>query len=226
MKDALTGKRGETCPRIKLCGLTRPEDIRSANKLLPEYAGFVFAKGSRRYVAPDAAAELKSLLDHRILVVGVFLDSELSQVANLLSSGVIDIAQLHGTEDAAYIKEVKARTKKLVIKAFRLRPKKEGTAEEEKAYALRMLHDAEESLADHILLDSGEGSGTVFDWQLLSGFRRPYFLAGGLTPENVTEAVKRTMPFALDVSSGIETDGKKDPAKMKAFVEAVRQSFL
>ena len=196
--------------KIKLCGLSRPRDILAANQLRPEYIGFVFAPESKRYIAPKGAAELKELLDPNIQAVGVFVNETAETVARLLNSGVIDLAQLHGSEDADYIRQLRTRTGKPVIQAFRI------TSEED-------VKRAEHSVADHILLDAGAGTGTVFDWSMLRQLRRPYFLAGGLGPDNVEEAVERLHPYAVDVSSGIETDGGKDPEKMAAFVAAVRK---
>ena len=196
--------------RIKLCGLMRPEDIETANRLTPDYIGFVFAGKSRRRVTQAQAEELKNRLSPAIRAVGVFVDEDAETVARLLESGVIDIAQLHGNEDEAYIARLKARTGKPVIRAFRVK-----NAED--------LRAAEASPADMILLDAGAGDGKTFDWSMLSSVSRPYFLAGGLTPENTAEAVKRYHPFAVDVSSGIETDGFKDCNKMRAFMRAVRE---
>ena len=196
--------------RIKLCGLTRKEDIRAANALLPDYIGFVFAHGSRRCLTPESAAGLRKLLLPQIRAVGVFVNEEPEIVAGLLNGGVIDIAQLHGTEDEAYLRRLRQSTDRKLIRAFRIRTKED-------------LLRAEASGADEILLDAGAGSGMVFDWALLERFGRRYFLAGGLTPENAAEAVRRLRPYAVDVSSGIETEGKKDPVKMAAFVNAVRK---
>ena len=198
--------------RIKLCGLSRPCDIEAANALRPEYVGFVFAGKSRRYVSPDAAKALREGLDPAIRAVGVFVREAPEAVAALLNGGVIDLAQLHGGEDAAYIRRLRALTDKPIIQAFRV----EGTVD---------LDMARRSAADYILLDNGAGgTGSAFDWALLGGFDRPFFLAGGLGPENVAEAVRAQRPFAVDVSSGVETDGLKDYNKMKAFVGAVRAS--
>ena len=194
---------------IKLCGLTRPEDIAAANSLKPDYIGFVFAPWSRRYVSPEKAMELKNMLDPSIKAVGVFVDEELNEVSRLLDSGITDIAQLHGKEDDDYILRLRRQSKKPLIKAFRIK-----TTDD--------IKKAEESAADHILLDSGTGSGNVFDWDLLGGIRRPYFLAGGLSLQNTAEAIRRLRPYALDVSSGIETDGVKDKTKMEQFVSIVR----
>ncbi len=196
--------------KIKLCGLSRPCDIETVNRLKPDYIGFIFAPKSRRYVPPERAAELKAMLDPSILAVGVFVKEKPEQVARLLADGIIDIAQLHGGEDAAYVSELRRLTDKPLIQAFRI-----DTAADVAA--------AEESPADYILLDSGTGgTGTVFDWKLIEAIRRPYFLAGGLGLDNVTEAVTALHPYAVDVSSGIETDGMKDAAKMERFVAQVR----
>ena len=196
--------------RVKMCGLRRAEDVEAANRLMPEYIGFVFAPASRRFISLEEAAALRQALSPGIRAVGVFVDEDAETVARLLESGVIDIAQLHGNEDEAYIARLKARTGKPVIRAFRVK-----NAED--------LRAAEASPADMILLDAGAGDGKTFDWSMLSSVSRPYFLAGGLTPENTAEAVKRYHPFAVDVSSGIETDGFKDCNKMRAFMRAVRE---
>ncbi len=194
---------------IKFCGLKRVCDIEAVNSIGPDYAGFVFAKKSRRYVSPDEAFELKSMLRADIRAVGVFVNEDVEAVASLINSGVIDIAQLHGTEDEAYIARLRQLTDAPVIKAFKI------TCEND-------LKAAKESSADYVLLDAGAGDGKVFDWTLLKGFERPYFLAGGLDPGNVREALDMVKPFAVDVSSGIETEGLKDREKMERFAAAVR----
>lgn len=196
--------------KIKLCGLKRPQDIQAANELLPAYIGFVFAPKSRRYVHPDRAEELRRMLNPGIIPVGVFVNETPETVAALLDRGIIDIAQLHGKEDAAYIRRLRQLTKKPLIQAFRIDTPADVAA-------------AQASTADYVLLDSGTGgTGTCFDWSLLQDIQRPYFLAGGLTPENVGGAVATLHPYAVDVSSGIETDGAKDKEKMTQFVRAVR----
>ena len=196
--------------RIKLCGLSRPRDIRAVNELKPEFIGFVFAPGSRRYISPQQAEPLKSLLSPRIQSVGVFVREELEAVAGLLNSGIIDMAQLHGGESEDYIRRLRIRTGKPIIQAFRITSAQD---------VLR----AESSVADYLLLDSGAGTGAAFDWNLIRQVTRPYFLAGGLGVHNVKRAVKQLHPYAVDVSSGIETGGVKDLAKMTAFVAAVRK---
>ena len=130
-------------------------------------------------------------------------------VADLLQQGTIQVAQLHGHEDETYIAALRQTTSAPIWKAFKLRTPEDAAA-------------AEASAADLVLLDNGYGTGETFDWSLVRDVHRPYLLAGGLTPENVTEAVKTLEPFGVDVSSGIETDGHKDPDKMRMFLDAVR----
>mgnify|MGYP002621675858 FL=1 len=193
--------------KIKLCGLSRAEDILTVNELLPEFVGFVFYEKSKRYITPEKAAALKNILDKKISAVGVFVNEKISTVAEIAK--FLDLIQLHGAEDENYISELKKFTEKKIIQAFKIK-----TADD--------LNFAKNSIADFILLDSGAGTGEIFNWQLLKNFDREYFLAGGLNVENVSDAVKNLKPFAVDVSSGIETGGVKDAAKMKKFVGAVR----
>ncbi len=199
--------------KIKICGLTRSCDIDAVNGLLPDYAGFVFAPQSRRYISPAAAEKLKAQLSPVISAVGVFVNEDINSIAKLMNDGIIDIAQLHGGEDEKFVLGLKVLTGKPVIKAFRV-----GCAED--------VAMARQSAADYVLLDSGAGGGKVFDWSLLRDIGRQYFLAGGLTLANVPAAVRAFRPFAVDVSSGVETDGFKDKTKMAAFIAAVRQENL
>jgi phosphoribosylanthranilate isomerase len=199
--------------KIKLCGLSRPCDIEWANELLPEYIGFVFWEKSKRKVSLETASELKKNLSEKIKAVGVFVDEDAETVASLLNDDIIDIAQLHGNEDEEYIKKLRSLTDKEIIKAFKIKEPEDVTK-------------AVSSSADHILLDAGMGEGKTFDHSLLKEIKRDYFLAGGLDHINITEAVNEYHPFAVDVSSGIETDGVKDREKMTAFVSAVRRKSI
>ena len=195
---------------IKMCGLTRKCDIKAVNEIKPEYIGFVFWTKSKRYISPEKAFELKKLLDKNIKAVGVFVDESIEKVAELLENDIIDIAQLHGHENEDYIKNLREMTDKPMIQAFRIRSESD-------------IEKAVRSTADMILLDAGMGNGNVFDWSLIKNIQRPYFLAGGLNGENVAEAVKILKPYAVDVSSGIETDGLKDMKKMAEFSAVVRK---
>ncbi len=191
--------------KIKLCGLTRIEDIEAANELKPDFIGFVFAEKSKRYISTQKAKLLKQKLDPNILAVGVFVNESLENIAKLLNENTIDIAQLHGDEDDDFITKLKELTHKPVIKAFKIKSENDIKA-------------AQNSTADYVLLDSGAGTGQAFNWSLIENIERDYFLAGGLSPQNAEEAVKTLHPYALDVSSGIETNGIKDKKKMADFI--------
>lgn len=196
--------------KIKFCGLRRTEDIEIANRLMPEYIGFVFWEKSRRYVDRETAARLKGALLPDIRAVGVFLDAPADLPFMLLKEGVIDLAQLHGNEGEDYIRRLKQETGKPVIRAMRVAGPED-------------VRRAQDSIADYLLFDAGAGDGRTFDWAFLKEAGRPYFLAGGLDSGNAGEAVRLLHPYAVDVSSGIETDGWKDEAKMAAFARAVRE---
>ena len=199
--------------KIKFCGLTRTGDIEAANELKPDYIGFVFWSKSKRAVTAGEAKILKSKLDPSIKAVGVFVDEDMEAVKSLFDGGIIDIAQLHGHEDEDYINGLKKASGKPVIKAFRIRSEED-------------ISKAEASPADLVLLDAGMGDGVTFDWSLIKNTGRPYFLAGGLDPDNAADAVRTLHPYALDVSSGIETDGLKDTNKMAAFAASVRKEDI
>ena len=197
--------------RIKICGLMRPQDIDMVNEVCPDIAGFILASGRRRTVTPERMRELTGQLKPEIQSAAVFLDQDIHWVADLAEEGMMDIIQLHGHEGNEEIRYLRSRTDKTVIKAFRI-----DTAED--------IRRAEDSEADLVLLDHGAGgTGQAWDWSLLSGMRRPFILAGGLDPENVQEAVRKTQPFGVDVSSGVETGGCKDREKILRFVRTVRQ---
>ncbi len=138
------------------------------------------------------------------------MDENPDRVAELLGAGVIDLAQLHGREDELWLARLRRRTEKPVIRAFRVKSPAD-------------MAEARASRADYVLLDSGAGCGRTFDWSLCAGIGRPWFLAGGLDADNVARAVAQLHPWAVDVSSGIEAGGYKDPEKMEAFVRAVRK---
>ena len=198
--------------KVKTCGLRRVEDIAFANELMPDYIGFVFVKASKRSVSPEEAKTLKRMLNPNICAVGVFVNEPMEQMLALIESGIIDAIQLHGAETQETVRALKVKTQAPIIQAFRI-----ATSED--------VRLAEQSAADFILLDhGGGGTGESFDWSLLDGIKRPFFLAGGLSAENAGEAIARYKPYAVDSSSKLETDGVKDYKKMKAFVEAVRQN--
>lgn len=226
--------------RIKLCGLTRIQDIEIANKLKPEYIGFIFWDRSSRNVSAIQAARLKGKLDPEIKAVGVFVNAPAEQVISYYNVGIIDIAQLHGNENEEYIKKLHDAGL-TVIKAFKMKKTGENinlagnanieTPEKPTGNAITetygkstddVIIEAVKSSADYIMFDPGKGEGATFNWQLIKGIKREFFLAGGLIPENIEKAVETVQPFAVDVSSGIETNGHKDPDKMAAFVKNTR----
>lgn len=199
--------------KLKFCGLTREADIEAANETGPDYIGFVFAE-SRRRVSDLDAARFKARLDPAIQAVGVFVNDTPEHIAALAGEGIIAFAQLHGDEDARVIERLRRLTDVPLIKAVRVKTR----ADIERALALPV---------DYLLLDTYVGhayggSGKAFDWSLIGDIPKPYFLAGGLRPENLEQAL-RTGAYALDLSSGIETNGVKDPAKMRAVAERVRR---
>ena len=194
---------------LKICGLSRLEDVIAVNRFGADYAGFVFFKKSKRYIDPYKAGELIELLRSDIKSVGVFLDEPLDSVISAARISGVEMIQLHGHESEEYVEYVKRTLERPVIKAFK--------ADEEGA-----LERALNTSADYILIDSGAGTGKKFDWSILKDFGRDYFLAGGLDPESVGEAISMLEPFAVDVSSGVETDGVKDAEKIEKFINAVK----
>lgn len=196
--------------KVKMCGLSRMEDIEYANEVLPEFIGFVFAPKSRRYVSFEQAKELRGELDYRIAAVGVFVDEDIENIVRLVKDEVIDMVQLHGSEDNAYIAKLREMAEVPIIQAFKIIDSYDA--------GRAVLSDA-----DFVLLDSGMGTGKTFDWSLIKSINRPYFLAGGISPENAAQAVERFSPYAVDASSSLETDGVKDLSKMTALARAVRE---
>ena len=198
--------------KIKLCGLSRPCDIDFVNDVQPDYCGFVIdVPKSRRNVTPEQVRALCARLAPSIKAVGVFVNAPPEEVAALLETHAIVAAQLHGQEDDAYIRSLRRLTDAPIIQAFH-------------AASPADIERANRSIADCILLDHGAGgTGCTFDWLLTDRVTRPYILAGGLTPENLPRAIERCHPFAVDLSSGVETNGCKDLNKMRAAVAAVRR---
>ena len=198
--------------KLKFCGLPREADIRAANETRPDYIGFVFAE-SRRRVTDEQAARLRAQLAPGIQAVGVFVNDDPAHIAELANRGVIDLIQLHGGESAAYIRRLRTMTAAPVIYAVRV-----GTHEDierVKPYSVEYF------LLDTCTKDAYGGSGKTFDWSLIGAVGKPYFLAGGLNESNIPRAM-RTGAYALDLSSGIETDGVKDAAKMRRVAALIR----
>ena len=225
--------------KVKFCGIRRPEDIETVNRLKPDFAGFVFAK-SKRQISKEQAAALKELLDPGIKTVAVLVNMPAEEAAVLANSGIADILQLHGDEDAAYIARLRTLTRAKIIKAIRLRngglPVQENGAGEgvytANAGLLAEAAQADYYLFDTFLPDTYGGTGKTFSLSLLKGMRieKPFFLAGGLDADNVAEIIRQVQKdetllpnfYGVDVSGGIETDGYKDTIKMEAFMKTIR----
>ena len=198
--------------KIKLCGMFRDCDIDYANEAKPDYVGFIlgFTKSHRNIDAETA--RLRSRLDTGIKAVGVFVNSPETTCAEYANCGIINVIQLHGNEDADFIRRLRELTSAPIIKAAKIRtPEDIGRVQ-----ALG---------ADYVLLDNGTGTGEMFDHSLLDGaeIRQPFFLAGGLTPENLRQAAESVRPYCVDLSSGVETDRLKDREKMLEAVRVIRE---
>jgi phosphoribosylanthranilate isomerase len=206
--------------KIKICGLKEKKEIEYVNLAKPDYAGFVFA-GTKRKIDFKTAKTLRSLLDKNIKSVGVFVDEPEENVVSLCKERVIDLIQLHGDEDENYIDVLRGKTGCKIIKAVRYPVKTSGDGkrkESKPAFADFQLP----SKPDFLLFDSGAGSGKTFDWTLIPKTAKPFFLAGGLNKDNIAEALE-FQPYCVDLSSGVETDGKKDFDKIIEIVKAVRK---
>jgi len=199
--------------KIKICGLTRIQDIEFVNEALPDYIGFVFAK-SRRQVDLATAVQLKNALDRRIKSVGVFVNERINVVIDLCKNGVIDYIQLHGDEDKEYILNLRGQVNNQIIKAVRV----------ENSDTLKA---AQKFPCDFLLLDSYSnkeygGTGKTFNWNWIKKLDKPFFLAGGIDLRNAKLAIKIAQPYCLDISSGVETNGLKDRNKIKHLIHLVR----
>lgn len=202
--------------KIKICGLMRSKDIEYVNEFMPDYIGFVFAK-SKRQIDFDTAKRLKEKLDKSIKTVGVFVDEDIETIAQIVNEGVIELVQLHGSEDESYILNLRQKLKSDtgIIKAVRVNSLNNNILKDN-------LLNKISTNADFVMLDSGAGSGEVFDWDRKIVCNKPVFLAGGLNEYNVSEAIKKIQPFAVDVSSGVETAGFKDIEKIRSFIKKVK----
>lgn len=211
--------------KIKLCGMMKPCDIEYANRVKPDFVGFIFAN-TRRKISAAQAKQFREALDAEIPAVGVFVNEDISVITSLVQNGCIDLIQLHGEEDADYIRRLREVCDVPVIKAV-------------KVQTVEQIRQAAALPVDYLLLDTYRkgvlgGTGEAFDWELLREakaaagdtaegelFGKPYFLAGGLHAGNLREAASLGS-YGLDVSSGIETDGSKDFTKMVEVMKLLR----
>ncbi len=199
--------------KVKICGLRRMQDIEYANQLQPDYVGFVFSQ-SKRMVSKESAKMLIDNLDGRIKRVGVFVNEKIEMVNEMTTSLGLDVVQLQGDEDDDYVENLKGILDVEVWKALRIK----GITD------LQREVKADKILIEGFVNGLYGGTGVRFDWSLIENFEfsRPVILAGGLNISNVEEGIKKVRPYAVDVSSGVETDGHKDFEKMKEFIEKVR----
>ncbi len=201
--------------KVKICGIKTKGEAEILNRWQPDFAGFVFAEGKRQ-ISLEKAIELKAILSPQIKTVGVFVNAPLEQAARAAERGAIDFIQLHGQEEGSYMEALRNYTDKPLIKALRVRTRED-------------ILQGEKLPCDYLLLDtyvkgSWGGSGQAFDWSLIPPIEKPYFLAGGLTGENVELAMSLAAPFALDVSSGVEGPDGKDEEKIREFIDKVRKN--
>lgn len=202
--------------KVKICGLTRLEDMDVLSVCRPDFAGLVFAP-SRRQVSEEQAEKLRVRLNREIPIVGVFVDASPEQIERLVERKIIDLVQLHGSETVQDLAKLRKRLMELgrnvpLIKAVRMSPETD----------LEIWYESE---ADYLLLDAMQaGAGKTFDHDLLERhfpIQKPWFLAGGMNPDNASLAIEQFSPFGVDVSSGVETDGKKDPEKIRRMIAEV-----
>lgn len=190
--------------KIKICGLMRQQDIEYVNELKPDYVGFILSPGFRRSITKELAAVLKSKLDKNIKTVGVFVDDSLDNISYFIDNDIIDIVQLHGDESCEYCNMINAP----VIKYFKPDD----------------FNKAEKYETDYFLFDSGTGTGKTFEWSEIPKIQKPFFLAGGLDENNIKKAVEKVKPYAVDMSSSVETNGVKDYNKIKRIIDIVRST--
>lgn len=197
--------------KIKCCGMFCERDIEAVNRARPDFCGFIvdFPR-SHRSITAQQARELRALLADGIEAVGVFVNKREDALARIARECGFDAVQLHGDEGEAYLKNLRKLTDKTIIKAFKVRNECD-------------VARAEQSSADYILYDNGQGGGVPFDWKILEHATRRYFLAGGLTVDTIPDAILALNPYAIDLSSGLETSKRKDPDKIYRAVQVVRR---
>jgi len=199
--------------KIKICGLTNPEEIAYINEFMPDYAGFIFASFSKRYISYEKAAELKKQLSPEIKSVGVFVNETIKNIIDIIDMKIIDMVQLHGDETNFYIDELRKMSNIPVIKAYRA----DGN----------IKSNINNTNADYILIDSFNnnlfgGTGNTFNWGIIPKNDKKIFLAGGLNINNIEEAIRLVNPYCADISSGVETNGKKDKNKIRDIIKKIK----
>ncbi len=200
--------------KVKICGLKTVEDIQYINEFKPDFAGFIFAPQSKRKISFEQALLMKQELNKNIKSVGVFSDDSIENILTAVKNNIIDFIQLHGDESNDYIEILKSKTKAPIIKALK--------ADNE------LKEKINTTKADYVLIDSSDknsfgGTGKVFDWGLIPECNKKIFLAGGLNIQNIESAIKTVNPYCVDINSGVETDGKKDPKKIEEIMNFIKR---
>ena len=202
---------------VKICGITKLEDAQIAVEARADVMGFVFYKNSPRHVTIEAAAAISKQLPGFVMRAGVFVNALAKEVLRAIDQCGLNLLQFHGDEPPEYCLQFGL----MCMKAFRMRDA--GTLKELKPYQTNAW------LLDAYSPEAAGGTGEKFNWDLAVAaqkFGKPIFLAGGLTPENVAEAVRKVRPFGVDVSSGVEiSPGQKDPVKVRAFINAAKAAI-
>lgn len=202
--------------KIKFCGIKRKEDVEFCNQLLPEYMGMILTPGFKRSISDECAKALIKEKKSCIKSVGVFVDTTAEMIAKISKKIFLDVIQLHGNETDDIIKEVKDLIGLPVWKAVRVQNAQDIKIAE--------LLGADKLILEGYVSGQAGGTGITADWKLISKHKPqiPFFLAGGLTPQNLFEAINTVKPYGVDLSSGIETDGIKDYKKMQEIVNIIR----
>ena len=199
--------------RIKICGITNIEDALLSVDLGANALGFVFYKGSKRYIVPDNAQSIISKLPPFVTTVGVFVNQKLEEIKKIKEKAGFDAFQLHGDESPDFCMKLEGK----IIKAIRVKDSIDPRVIE--SYPTQAI------LIDNYSTEAYGGTGETFRWEILKGFdtSKKIILSGGLTPENVAQAIRIVNPYAVDVSSGVEdSPGKKNPDRLKRFIKAAR----
>lgn len=198
--------------KIKICGIKRKEDLTFVNAALPDYCGFILnVPRSERNIEPGQAKRLIKELDPQIIPVGVFVNEKADTILKTVNETGIRMVQLHGQEEERVVRIIQEKAGVPVIKAFSVNNETD-------------VEKAVRSTADYVLFDYGAGgTGKTFDWSYLKGIRRPFFLAGGIGIHNIQKALDKVSPFAIDLSSSVETDGVKDGKKIADAVNMLRR---
>ncbi len=204
----------KTGAKIKICGIRRLQDIDYVNCYKPDYIGYIFAD-TKRKVSDREAARLTAALDTSIVPVGVFVNDRIEHIVSLCNENIIQCIQLHGDESPSYISRLREQTRKPVIKAVRVR-------------STEQLIQYQDFPCDYLLLDTYVknaygGTGQCFDRTMIPKNYRPFFLAGGLGPANMLQAMEECHPYCIDLSSSVETDGYKDFEKIKRVMDIMNQ---